>query len=148
MTLRIATHADLDALVTMGQRFLHSTPYGDLIGDSSAQMRDTATTLIDGADGCVLVVEKHGAPIGMLGAVVFTHHISGERVAGEVFWWTEPEHRGCGLRLLRAVEAWALGRGAVRMQMIAPNREVATLYERLGYAPVETTYQRTLRKDT
>ena len=41
-----------------------------------------------------------GAIVGMLGFIIHDHFISGEKVAGEVFWWMEPEHRGDGLKLL------------------------------------------------
>jgi hypothetical protein len=30
----------------------------------------------------------------MLGYVIFPHFLSGELVAGEVFWWVEPEDTG------------------------------------------------------
>ena len=40
------------------------------------------------------VRNEDGAIVGMLGFIhAPTTFISGERVAGEVFWWTEPEHR-------------------------------------------------------
>jgi GNAT superfamily N-acetyltransferase len=141
---RMATRRDIPRLVEMGQHFLDSTVYRGLIGRNTSQMAATASMLIDSPDGCVVVAERSGVVVGMLGALVFTHHISGERVGGEVFWWVEPEHRGCGVRLLKASETWARARGAVRMQMIAPTPDVGALYQRMGYAAVETTYQRSL----
>jgi GNAT superfamily N-acetyltransferase len=65
-------------------------------------------------------------------------------MAFEVVWWVEPEARGDGVRLLRAAEDWAIEQGIGKMQMVAPNERVGALYERMGYLPVETSYQRTL----
>ncbi|MDQ3170236.1 MAG: GNAT family N-acetyltransferase [Acidobacteriota bacterium] len=145
MMMRKATSDDVPRLVEMGHRFLSSTSYAGAIADNPDQMAATASMLIEHPHGCVLVAENEAhALVGMLGAIVYAHHISGESVCGEVFWWVEPEHRGVGVRLLRAIETWATGKGALKMQMIAPTPDVCVLYERLGYAPVETAYQRTL----
>jgi GNAT superfamily N-acetyltransferase len=61
-----------------------------------------------------------------------------------VLWWVEPEHRGDGLRLLREAESRAKLANAKYMQMIAPTEAVETVYKRLGYQYVESTYQRAL----
>lgn len=148
MTLREAVQSDLPMLVAMGQRFLASSLYRGVITENVDQMAATASMLVDSPDGCVIVAETDGSgPVGMLGVVAFTHHISGERVGGEVFWWVEPAARGTvGVRLLKAAEAWARAHGASQIQMIAPNERVATLYARLGYQAMETTYLRSLKE--
>jgi GNAT superfamily N-acetyltransferase len=92
----------------------------------------------------VFVADQDGELAGMLGMVVYRHPISDEVFASEVFWWVEPEHRGCGVRLLKAAERWAQRHGATQLQMIAPTPQVAQLYQRLGYSEVETLYQRAL----
>ncbi len=80
----------------------------------------------------------------MIGLVLYPHHLSGEWTAGEVFWWVEPEARGEGLQLMKQAEAWARGRGAAAIQMIAPSTQVGVIYRRYGYAPIETTYSKRL----
>ncbi len=144
MTTRRGTLADVDRIVAMGSRFVGETTYQALITPNPAQMAQTVSALMNSADGCVFVGESASALVGMIGMVMITHHVSGERVAGEVFWWVEPEHRGGGLKLLKAAERWAKEQQATAIQMIAPTPAVGQLYTRLGYAPVETTYQRAL----
>lgn len=137
--------ADLDALVAMGQRFLAQSNYRRHLTENPAQMRMTAAQLIEAASGNVFVAEADdGTLVGMLGVIVFPHHLSGDTTCGEVFWWVEPDRRGIGLRLLRAAEAWAKAQGATTLQLIAPSHEVETLYERLGFEAVERTYQKAL----
>ena len=146
--IRSARETDLDRIVEMGRRFLASTSYRDVIADNPSQMARLATGLLDHAQGTILVAERVTSPdplpqvVGMIGLFAFEHPIAGERIAGELFWWVEPAHRGIGLRLLRAAEQWAHDHGATALQMIAPTPDVERLYERLGYARVEVHYQR------
>lgn len=143
MTLRDATLDDVPRLVAMGQHFLHSTPYRSVITDNPAQMSAMATMLITSENGLLLVADEGGVIVGMIGVFLYAHHLSAERIAGEVFWWVEPSKRGSlGIRLLRGAERWAVAQGVDTMQMIAPNPEVAQIYHRLGYAQVEVAYQK------
>ena len=144
MTTRRGTPADVERIVTMGSRFVGETTYRALITPNPQQMTQTVSALMSNDSGCVFVGESHSELVGMIGMVMFTHHVSGDRIAGEVFWWVEPEHRGGGVKLLKAAERWAKEQQAQGIQMIAPTPEVGQLYARLGYAPVETTYQRAL----
>jgi histone acetyltransferase (RNA polymerase elongator complex component) len=61
-----------------------------------------------------------------------------------VEWWVEPEHRGAGVRLVREAEKRAKEAGAQRIQMIAPTKQVGAIYERLGYAFIESAYGKRL----
>lgn len=142
--VRNATPADVDRIVEMGQRFIAEGGYaGHIVGDP-AKMRELVTGLIENERGLLLVVEADGDACGMAGALIFEHPMSGEQVASEMFWWVDPERRGAGVRLFRAVERWAAAHGATRMMMIAPNDRVAEFYEKVGYDRVETTYMRKL----
>jgi GNAT superfamily N-acetyltransferase len=96
------------------------------------------------AKGEILVSERAGAITGMLGYLLYDHFISGERIAGEVFWWVEPEARGDGLRLMREAEKRAKERGAKRFQFIAPTPQLEHVYRRLEYSWVESTFQKSL----
>ena len=140
--IREATGADVPRIVEMGQRFLTVTPYRDLMRGNPETMAATVTGLLATPQGLVLVAERDGALVGMIGVLIFPHHVSGEWTAGELFWWMEPGARGGGVRLLKRAEAWAHARGAVRMQMIAPDEQIGQMYARLGYAPIEVAYER------
>lgn len=140
--IRLACEADIPRLVEMGLRFRRESEYRDVLAENAEKMRELATQLAK--SGCLVVSEREGRLVGMLGYVLFPHFLSGELVGGEVFWWVEPECRGEGLKLLRAAEDRARSHGAKNFQMIAPNERVGSLYRRLGYKPVETSFQRAL----
>lgn len=138
--IRLAKEFDIPRLVQMGQRFREETTYGQHINDNPEQMAKTAKQLI--AMNTLLVSERQGKIVAMLGYIVYPHFLSGETVAGEVFWWSEV--LGEGIKLLKEAEKLAKKAGAKRMQMIAPNEKVGSFYERMGYQFVESTFQATL----
>lgn len=140
--IRAAVAADIPRLVEMGLRFLRESPYRSQLKENPEQMAKTAAMVLE-KDGW-LVFECDGKVCGMIGWVLFPHFLSGEMIAGEVVWWVEPEHRGQGPRLVREAEKKAKVQGAARMQMIAPNEEVARMYARMGYDFVESAHQKTL----
>jgi GNAT superfamily N-acetyltransferase len=144
-TIRAATTADLPALVTMGRRFL-AMLYTDRLKDAPDRLDALASQLVGDANSLVLVSEQAGEVVGMIAMVCYEHPMSGDPMAVEMFWWVEPEQRGDGMRLFRRARAWAKARGARILQMIAPatNPDVAAMYDRLGFVPMETTYQRSL----
>jgi GNAT superfamily N-acetyltransferase len=140
--IRLARESDVARLVEMGLRFRRETDYQAHLTENPEKMAELARQLI-GGEG-MLISEREGLAVGMIGWVLFPHFLSGEMIAGEVCWWVDPEQRGEGIKLLRASESRAKAAGAVRMQMIAPNEKVAALYRRLGYVYVESAFQRTL----
>lgn len=140
--IRTATESDIPRLVEMGRRFRRETTYERFLADNPGRMAELGKQLL--AVNGLILSERDAEPTGMLGSIIHSHFISGERVAGEVFWWVEPEHRGEGLRLLQEAENRGRKAGAKYMHMIAPNERVSRLYERLGYEWVEATYQKTL----
>ena len=144
MNIRHATLDDLPRLVEMGQRFQAETVYAKHTAWDTAQMIDTATRLITQDTGLVLVSECDGHVIGMLGAVLFKHHMTALLTVAELFFWVEPEHRGHGVRFMKRAEQWAREHGAVALQMIAPMPDVEKLYRRLGYAAIEVSFEKTL----
>lgn len=140
--IRAARSEDVPRLVEMGQRFRENTSYSKHLANNPAKMAETAAKLI-AVDG-ILVTERAGKVVGMIGFIFHDHFISGELSGGEVFWWVEPEHRGEGVKLVKAAEAIARAKGATNFQMIAPTGQVMAVYERLGYEFVEATYQKNL----
>jgi hypothetical protein len=140
--IREATLDDLPRIVEMGRRFLKDTKYDKHLSENPEQMKKVAELLI--LNKTLLISERDGKLVGMLGFVVHSHFISGDLMAGEVFWWMEPEYRGRGLRLMREMERRGRLAGAMYSQMVAPNEELANLYRRRKYEFVEATYQRSL----
>jgi GNAT superfamily N-acetyltransferase len=128
----------------MGQQFAQTEMYRDVLHENPEQMAVVATNLIEHESATVLVLERAGVLVGMIGIVCTPHFLSGEMYAGEVFWWVTPGHRGDGVRLLRAAESWAIECGATRLQMIAPTERVGRFYDRMGFTRIETGYQKAL----
>lgn len=141
--IRRATVEDTPRLLEMGQRFAMETEYRDLIAINQERLSSFIETTLANPESCVLVSGSDDLT-GMIALLTYDHPFSGERTAFEVVWWVDPEARGDGVRLLRGAETWARERGIRKMQMVAPNERVGALYRRLGYAPVETSYQRSL----
>jgi GNAT superfamily N-acetyltransferase len=142
--IRPATHEDVPALVVMGQQFARTEMYRDVLHESPEQMAIVAGNLIEHESGTVLVLERDGILVGMIGIVCTLHFLSGEMYAGEVFWWVTPGQRGDGVRLLRAAESWAIEHGAKTLQMIAPTERVGQFYDRMGFTRMEISYQKEL----
>ena len=142
--IRPATHEDVPALVVMGQQFAQTEMYRDVLQENPEQMAIVAGNLIDHESGAILVLERDGILVGMIGILCTVHFLSGELCAGEVFWWVTPGHRGDGVRLLKAAESWAMVRGAKTLQMIAPTERVGRFYDRMGFTRIETGYQKAL----
>ena len=145
MTVRPATDADVPFIVEMGLQFIGSTVYRSFLTPSVRHIEDLVTRLIADDRGVVFVLEMRGGDVvGMLGAMLAEHFITGLPTATELFWWADPSARGHGIRLLRAFEQWARSRGATVAQMVAPTADVAAIYERVGYVEMERAYQRSL----
>lgn len=142
--IRRATPVDMPRIMEMGLRFIRETQYADKIEENPDAIIDIVDKLMSGEDRLLIVNECKGTVNGMLGAFAFVHPISGEKVASEAFWWTEPECRGAGVRMMRRAEDWARSIGAKKMMMIAPTKRVGDFYKAIGYQMVEITYQRSL----
>jgi GNAT superfamily N-acetyltransferase len=144
--IREAIIDDIPALVAMGLSFIRGSNYRHFVAENPRQLSALAAQMIANPDAVILLAERDGVALGMIGVIAYDHFVSGTRIAGEIMFWTDPAARGLGLRLLRAAEAWATGRGAEAMHMISPDPRVDTLYERMGYRAVERTFQRNLQR--
>lgn len=145
-SVRIATEADTDALVSMGRQFFALTGCDDLADFDVESFKATLAHLRTG-DAVCLVAEVNGQVVGAAGALAYPFYFNAAHKTGqEIFWWLNPEHRGgtLGGRLLIALEAWARGAGCKTFSMIAldavnPN-EVGAMYQRRGYRATEHSY--------
>ncbi|MDZ4254211.1 MAG: GNAT family N-acetyltransferase [Sulfuritalea sp.] len=144
MTIREATADDIPRMVEMGMRFNELSEYRERIKAKADAITATLGTLIDSPSALVLLAERDGRAVGMIGAIATLHIYSGEPVMSELFWWVEPEYRGIGLRLLHAAEDWARANNLTQSVMISPSPEVSALYRRLGYSPLEEQFVKTL----
>lgn len=142
--IRDATAADVHRLVEMGCRMIRETAYHKRLANNPRSLGNLMRNLIASPNASLRVSDQGGVVNGMIGACLYQHPLSGELVAGELFWWVEPECRGVGVKLLRDIERWADNHDAVRIQMIAPSDRVAHAYEMMGYQKLETAFQKDL----
>lgn len=144
--IRVAVAEDLPVLVGMLRLFITSPDYGRYVSDNAAAAERFLALMLASEAARIFVVEKDDQVTGMLGVMVYRHHMSDELIASEVFWWLDPSHRGYGIWLLKRAEKWAQAQGAVRMQMMHPASKprVGDIYERIGYQRVEISYQKDL----
>jgi GNAT superfamily N-acetyltransferase len=140
--IRDAQLADIPRMVEMGQHFREGTRYDNFLRDNPKKMAELGDLLI--AQNGLLVSERDGKLVGMLGFIRHSHFISGDPFAGEIFWWVEPDKRGEGVKLLVETERRARISGSKYIQMIAPTKKVAQFYEKMGYEYVEETWQKQL----
>ena len=95
--------------------------------------------------GVIIVLDDNGEIAGAIGGMAVPDCITGILSATEMFWYTRKQHRGQGLRLLSAYEAWAKERGCKKVRMVhlydlMPDK-LRKLYEKRGYREIETTYE-------
>lgn len=131
----------------MGKAFHAVTGIADLIPLDGATLERTFLQLIEGETAVLLVIEDNGRLIGATGALLHPHYFNADHLTGqELFWWVDPEHRGCGGALFDALEGWARRMGANSFGMIAleaiDNGRAGAIYRRRGYRAVEHSYLR------
>lgn len=136
-SLRQASLADLDDLVTLGLRFAREGPYRDM-PITEPCIRGLVQWVLE--HGAVWLGFRDDEPVAVFGMTILPHMLTGQRYAAEVFWWSNPEARGQGLKLFYTAQAWAKAEGATFMQLVSPTHEADQLYERLGYRKLETVY--------
>ncbi len=135
-TIRPATHADLDALVRL-LSVLFSIE-ADFRPDPERQRRGLSRMLEDPERRLVLVAEHEGTVVGMATAqlVISTAEGADSGWVEDVVVDERFRRTGVGRLLLEEAGAWALARGATRLQLLADreNDPALRFYDRLGWS--------------
>ena len=133
--IREAEHGDIPWLLEMGRAFAQEAGVIDRVGWSDEAVVSMLESLIDNEGGILLRSDN-----GMIGGVVYPHPFSGELVFQEMFWRSHGP--GEGVRLLNRAEEMAREMGATRSIMIgmASLPDLAGLYGRMDYSPIEQLY--------
>lgn len=142
--IRIATLADVDQLVKLGCQFMVESGYSRHLTVNPIAQGEIAKMLISASHGLVLVDERGGKIVGMIGVVATIHPHSGDPVMSELFWYVDPLFRGAGIKLLLMAEQWGRDNEISKSLVVAPNDEICALYERLGYEKLETQFIKSL----
>lgn len=140
MIVREALPADIPRIVGLSTRFIYESNYCHHIVPDKDMIAGLAERLIKAPNGMILVADDGADIFGLIGVIATVHPLSGEDVVSELIWYVDPEKRGIGLRLLKAVEAWARENEIMKLIMIAPDARVEKFYERAGFSRLETQY--------
>lgn len=143
--VRKATKEDLPDLICMGRKFFEESGFSAETSFDLASVSKMLIHLIEGG-GVVFVAEKDGQSIGIAAAMTFPYYFNLNCKAGqELFWWLDPQFRGgtLGVRLLKALEAWAQEQGCQTFTMVslpALDSPASKLYMHRGYRPSECSF--------
>ena len=92
----------------------------------------------------IFVAEKDNELIGLLACLYGEPIFSSARIATEIAWFVNKEHRTttAGFRLLKTYENWALTKGAdfVAMTYLEDTTDLSDIYEKKGYLKSEPNY--------
>jgi ribosomal protein S18 acetylase RimI-like enzyme len=137
VTIRRATAADLDLLRELWEEFeagLDQEPYLRETWDEAKE--DLSATV---EDGVALIAEEDGRALGFVFCILGDR---GRRTAHVSDLYVRPEARGRGIGQALFAElvepARAAGLEHVSLEVLVRNTEARRLYERLGFAPVDT----------
>ena len=142
--VREAMFNDVPDIVRMGEMQLRSSHYSRFLAVVPDAMAALAAYLIQQDNATILLAQNGKAPVGMIGVIATPHPYTAEMIMSEWFWYVDPDHRGWGVRLFKAAEAWAETQGVKHIIMAAPDDKVAGFYKRLGYSPFESHYIKTI----
>ena len=141
--VRKAEEQDLLDVLLLIKQFHKTTPsyYGTF---NSAKMKANLEGLATSDNTVVFVLEKDNSIIGFLVGMWSEHLFSDSRVASELGFFIEEDHRGgrAFLKLIKAYEEWAKEQSCdcICMSDITEIQTLETLYSRFGYSKAETSY--------
>lgn len=145
--VRIGEHDDIDDILSMSCEFWKHTIYDDPIDPETIE--EMAKGCINNGLMAVLEIDGgvYGFACGLKGALLGNCHIP---VGIEVAWWVDPEHRSGrnGISLLLKLEQLAKDKNIKYWNMAymesSMPREVAQIYEKMGYKKTEVIYSKEL----
>lgn len=147
--IRLAVDSDIESILPLAKKFLSDSPLADKTTIDDESLSSFLSGFILSDDSAVWVLVKSGLVVGMSGAVMFPFYANESyKIAQELFWYVDKNHRGEGGKLLESMEKWAKASGAKSMHMISletPSAKVMDrYYKRSGYTPIEHTYSKEL----
>lgn len=144
-TLRQARLDDIPVLMNMAQK-LGVGPL-EMLEPDPEETRIALETFIasDQKDVLMLVSHIDDRPVGCIAAYAFSPLFTKNKIAVEVFWYLEEEHRKGrrGLDMMKAFEYWAKLVGCKAVQygwLVTSPESMKTLYEKTGAVFAEETY--------
>ena len=154
MIVEVTEESELIELQKVLFAFYRIMPYTQLVEGSeefkeaSARWVDSWFLMIANGHAKILGLKKDNKFIGAIGLVTTPSLEDGVMTCMETFWYVDEKHRGQGLKLLLKGEKVAKEMGAKRMMMMylenSMPSKVKSVYERMGYKYIQTSYLKEL----
>ena len=146
MRLFKATVEDVPKILPCGVQYTNKIKDMPLDAD---HWLGTWREFIDAGTGVIYLAEDdNGFIVGGIGGICYPCLLTNRKTAVELFWYTDDEHRGEGVKLYNLFEQWARDEGCERMAMIyLPDSMPAKLdifYRRKGYFLRECHYEKAI----
>lgn len=149
--LRLATLEDIPVLLRFAKNFHQASPYRSMRFNTE-KGRKFLEGIISGrnTEGIVIVALKDDVPIGMLVGSCAEPVFSSAKIATELGWWIEEEHRATRASILiySAYEDWAMRVGCTHVQgayLPGVSPDLDQFYKSRGYSQVESSYLKVLK---
>lgn len=139
--IRLAEFGDLDRLMVLAHSYAEKAGHPSNFDETS--VRTTFEDLITRDDALFLVNDDISAALAIWVFPVYFNYA--DQIAQAVFVWSD--RPGDGARMIGIAEKWAKqtkGARYIHFQELEANPGPASLYRRLGYKPLETTYVKEL----
>jgi len=149
--LRLATLEDIPVCMRFARNFHRASPYNTMKFDTikgEKVLRD----IISGnqMDSIIILALHDDKPVGFIVGVANEPVFSSVKIATELGWWVDPEHRGSRASLLiySAYEDWARRVGCHYVQgayLPGVSPPLDEFYKKRGYRQVESSFIKTLK---
>lgn len=144
VSARRATPQDLDVIVRMGEAMHAESPRYRGANFDAAKVLALAVRMLEEPSAGLFVAESGRQVIGMAAVVAADRWFGHDRYVTDLAIYLQPEHRGNGafVRLVWAVEEWAIGQGVQELDLgvstgVEAERTVRA-YTRMGYTLLPT----------
>jgi GNAT superfamily N-acetyltransferase len=146
--LRLATKEDRGEVLRMARAFHKASPYSGITFSEDVCSALFDQYILGDKTGLIIILSVDKDPYGMVIGHCATPPFSTEKVASEIAWWVDEDHRGSrdSVLLLKAYEDWALRVGASMCQvaMLDDVTDLQRFYQRQGYRPAERSFVKEL----
>jgi GNAT superfamily N-acetyltransferase len=137
-------------MLEMGEALFTNSSYSTLTLDKARARENLEKFVIEGGTEylCLLSLAEE-KPVGIIAAYAFTPLFSTQKVAVEVLWYLQEEHRKSrrGREMMEAYEYWAKMGGCKTVQygfLESSPKGMVKMYERYGCVKTETVYSKVI----
>jgi N-acetylglutamate synthase-like GNAT family acetyltransferase len=138
--IRPANIQDMPEIISIGRKMLENEMPD--IKHTADYLRSYVAAFMEVENRLALVLEIEGTVTGFILASIFPSPLSGELVGVKNSWVMK--HKGQGMILIRAAEAWAAAKGAKTWIASLPGETSRKVMERMGYKMLEINYEKPL----